>query len=220
MNTIMINGSPKMREGSSAFLLEYLCKKVDIQPKKVLLSGKKRDLRQAIEQLKPQKMTFPNETALIIAAPLYIDAIPSHLLNWMEDVEKEEKKQSTTQKKIYLYMFINCGFFEPEQCQLAMEMYKSWSEACGFQWGGGVCIGGGEMARAAEIGHGPNKSLGEALDKVSSRIARLEKAGVQYVHPNFSRGLYRMLGHIHWWKEGKRHGNTKRDLKREIKLPR
>ena len=79
---------------------------------------------------------------LVLVMPLYVDGIPSHVLELMEHIQGHIPKHPSSVK---VYSIINCGFYEGAQCEYAMEMVECWCLRCGFQFMGGRGIGAGEM---------------------------------------------------------------------------
>lgn len=79
---------------------------------------------------------------LVLVMPLYVDGIPGHVLTLMEAIEQNCKEVHPSLK---VYAMINCGFYEGQQCEFAMEMVECWCLRCGFSFMGGRGIGAGEM---------------------------------------------------------------------------
>ena len=76
---------------------------------------------------------------LLFVFPLYADAIPVSLLNFLKALEVQ-----TPEKKPVVSVLINCGFLEPEQTRPAVEMVRFFCKRYGFPWGMALQIGSGE----------------------------------------------------------------------------
>jgi hypothetical protein len=70
---------------------------------------------------------------LVFAFPLYVDGIPSHLLNCLRKLEKFFG--GLDKKDIMVYSLGNCGFYEGDQNKLAIEMMENWCAKAGLKWG-------------------------------------------------------------------------------------
>lgn len=132
---LILNGSPK-KKGSTSGLLGRMAG--------LLLAGwdvryaslrAKRDYPKILEQ-------FPEIDALILAVPLYVDGIPSHVLEFLQQAEEFCHKSGC---RFLVYAVSNNGFIEGAHNKSHLRMYRCWCQRAGLTWGGGVGIGGGEM---------------------------------------------------------------------------
>ncbi|NLM44942.1 MAG: NAD(P)H-dependent oxidoreductase, partial [Clostridiales bacterium] len=138
MKIAFINGSPKTKDSASASLLQELKSLLeqdgitssDYNFNKPMLS---------IEEMEQMK----EHNILVFAFPLYVDGIPSHLLNCLTQLETF--LASVKEKDIKVYSMVNCGFYEGHQTKLAMEMMENWCSKAELKWGQGVGIGAGGM---------------------------------------------------------------------------
>lgn len=135
MKILILNGSPKKKSSTSKFLGKMAG---------VLLTGckiqyaslrTKSDYPKILQQLK-------DIDALILAAPLYVDGIPSHVLEFLLQAEEFCIKHSC---HFLVYAISNNGFIEGTHNKSHLRMYECWCRRTGLIWGGGVGIGGGEM---------------------------------------------------------------------------
>ncbi len=135
MKILILNGSPKKKSSTSKFLGKIMG---------VLLTGckvqyaslrTKSEYPKILQQLK-------DIDALILAAPLYVDGIPSHVLEFLQQAEEFCIKNSC---HFLVYAISNNGFIEGTHNKSHLRMYECWCRRTGLTWGGGVGIGGGEM---------------------------------------------------------------------------
>lgn len=186
----IINGSPRGKKSNSEILINYLYS---------LLEGHKINKYYSFfNKIDSEiKSEIHNTDALIFAFPLYVDSIPSSLLDILEKFEEEK----IIDPKIKIYCIVNNGFFEGKQNQLAILQMKNWCKKIGAEWGQGVGIGAGEILSYLEkvpLGKGSLKNLGKALNQLSNNIKTLNSDNEIYINPNWSRLLYWIQGTISW----------------------
>ncbi|MDR1438701.1 MAG: hypothetical protein LBJ10_01410 [Clostridiales bacterium] len=148
--------------------------------------------------------------ALVLAFPLYVDGLPSHVVRFLDGWRQEIGAACGGAK---VYALANNGFYEARQNSLALAMLGRFCERAGLGWGMGAGIGAGGMIGAAPIGRGPLAKLGEALDGMARKIAGLQSADSVYAEPNFPRFLYILAAHVGWRKQGRANGLSPRQLR-------
>ena len=204
----IINGSPRGKKSNSEILIKYLCS---------LLEGHKINKYYSFSSKinSEIKSEIHNADVLIFVFPLYVDSIPSHLLDTIVKFEEEKIINSKTK----IYCIVNNGFFEGKQNQLAILQMKNWCKKIGAEWGQGVGIGAGEILSYLEkvpLGKGPLKNLGKALNQLSNNIKTLNSDNEIYINPNWSRMLYWIQGSVVWIIKSRKNGLKIRDLFRKI----
>jgi hypothetical protein len=80
-------------------------------------------------------------SVVVLAAPLYVDGIPSHVLRFL--LEAEQFCKAACHFK--LYVISNSGFIEGRHSEIHLKQYRCWCERAGVAYGGGLGIGGGVM---------------------------------------------------------------------------
>ena len=207
MNIALINGSPKVKDSVSGNILSTL--------KKLLNES---------HNIYEYKFNTPQVdhkdieeiakcSSIVLAFPLYVDGIPSHLLSCL--VQMESYFRINTNPNISVYALVNCGFYEGQQAIWALEMVENWCIKSYIRWGQGIGIGGGGMLSNLSVsssGQGITKNLWEGLNKISNNISNSISADNIFVSPNFPRFLYKTGGAIGWNKKIKSNGLNKRDL--------
>lgn len=211
MKIAFINGSPKAKDSNSGRIFKDLKGFIDDTAlisdyffrKPFLTEGE-------ISQLK-------DFDALVFAFPLYVDAVPSHLLGCL--IQMEGYLKAIEKKDIKIYALINSGFYEGQQNKVAMEIMENWCEKTGLIWGQGLCIGTGMMLGNIEnvpAGHGPKKDFGIALKKLGENISNGNSVENLCTTANFPRFLYKISGNYGWIQAAKRNGLKKKDLYRKL----
>ena len=76
---------------------------------------------------------------LLLVFPLYVDSLPVELLAFLEKVQRNPPKN-----KPRLSVLINCGFLEPHQNDVAVDMVRLFCLENGYPFGACLKIGGGE----------------------------------------------------------------------------
>ena len=140
MKTVFINCSPKKRFCASAYFL-FL--------QRLFVSGKKvtetlrtpADHERILAQLKDAQ-------AVVFGLPLYVDAVPSHVLRFLEQMETYCKENDV---HLSVYCIANNGFIEGRQNEPLMQVFEHFCRRAGLTWGGGVGIGGGVMLNVTRI---------------------------------------------------------------------
>jgi hypothetical protein len=176
--------------------------------------------------------------ALVIAFPLYVDCIPSHLLGAFTALEGTLREYVVNGKMtagFQVYAVVNSGFAEPEHNEIAIEMIKIWCAKTGLAFGGAIALGGGGIGPGYKIGRGPTKSFGKALRALADEIkdnyekrtgkgdgngngngnsdgnggGNVARVDDRYVSLSFPRSLYIWGGNYGWRKEVRKNGLPK-----------
>ncbi|MBD5082346.1 MAG: hypothetical protein HDT44_11370 [Ruminococcaceae bacterium] len=209
MKICIINGSPKANNSTSELLIGYLMPFIK-ENEIITYRISKRDFSEI------QFSQIQNSEALIFAFPLYIDSIDSHLLRFLLELEK----RGFENKNISVYCIINNGFYEGRQNQTAADIMKNWCEAVGLTYGQTLGVGAGEMLpflKDIPLGHGPNKNIGIAFQKLSRNILSLSQGKDLFVSPNWPRFLWKIQSSLDfWYPQAKKNGLKRKELKDRI----
>ena len=141
MKVLLINGSPKKKGGASRFFSRVFRPMLLGCHTNVDSLHEKQSYARILEQ-------FLSIDALILSVPLYIDGIPAHVQEFLEEAEDFSIKNNC---QFNLYVISNNGFIEGRQNHVHLKMYQCWCERTGITWGGGIGIGGGVMLRFLAI---------------------------------------------------------------------
>ena len=140
MKTLFINGSPKKRFCASSYFL--FLQRLFVGGDKVTEHLRTRgDYQRILDQL-------PGADAVVFGVPLYVDGIPSHVMGFMEEMERSCREKSLHPR---VYAIANNGFIEGKQNEPLMQLMENFCRRAGLTWGGGVGIGGGVMLNVTRI---------------------------------------------------------------------
>lgn len=204
MKVALINASPKPSHSGSGNLMKALEKDF---PK----SADVRCFDFHKKEISEETMYELNKTdAWVIFAPLYVDALPSHLLNCLVQIQ-----QSKPKKKINIYGVINCGFYEGEQTETAFEVLENWCTRCGFEFCGGIGIGGGGMlSEVPKLEDKKHTKIGVLIEfkSFARKIAKGSGYPVHFTSVTTPRAIYKAGAEATWRIQVRKNGNKLKDL--------
>lgn len=90
-------------------------------------------------------------------------------------------------------------------------------KAAGLTYGQTLGIGAGEMLpflKEIPLGHGSNKNIGIALQKLSQNILSLHQGKDLFISPNWPRFLWKIQASLcFWYPRAKKNGLKRKELK-------
>ena len=148
---------------------------------------------------------------VVLAFPLYVDALPFPVVKVMEFLA-EHRKETTPPKKTLLMAISNCGFPEAEHNETALAICRRFAGEAGFVWAGGLALGGG-----GAIGGKPLESLGgmvrkirKSLDLAAAALAQGKAVPQEAVNlmarPLVPSWLYVLIAELGWRSEARKNG--------------
>ena len=141
MKLLILNASPKTKGGASRFFSNVFRLFLPGVQKEAVSLSSRQDFQQVVE-------LFPNMDAVCLFVPLYVDGLPSHVVEFLIRAESYCKSNSC---RFRLYALSNNGFVEGKQNRPALHMLHAWCERAGITWGGGIGVGGGVMLQVLGI---------------------------------------------------------------------
>lgn len=143
---VFLNGSPRPdHESCSHKMIQYFSKALEahydsfVEAQALKLCLKTEILEQHFQETL-------SADVLLIVSPLYVDSMPSSVLDYLRNFEcfiKEHPELLTHSLKVY--GFINCGFLGGYQNTIALEILENFALRCNFIWCGGLGVGSGAM---------------------------------------------------------------------------
>ncbi|WP_455715519.1 hypothetical protein [Anaerosporobacter sp.] len=139
---------------------------------------------------------------VLFVFPLYVDGIPTTLLNFLKTLEVNTQKN-----KPVVSVLINCGFIEYNQNDVAIEMMKLFCKQNNFTFGSVLRIGSGEA-----ILNTPFKILvTKKIKRLSSSIYKRKYESLQTTML-LSKKVFIKASTNYWINYGKKNGITKEQM--------
>ncbi|EOT2958998.1 hypothetical protein ACSW9O_09570 [Clostridium perfringens] len=141
-------------------------------------------------------------TDILFVFPLYADGLPVTMLNFLKVLEENPPKN-----KPKVNVIINCGFIEPEQNNVCIDMVKLFCKQNTYEFNSVLSIGGGEAILGT-----PFKIF------VKWKIKKLAKSIYNNIPENLSvtmpisKNMYLKASTNYWINYGKRNGITKSQM--------
>jgi hypothetical protein len=151
----------------------------------------------------------------VLSTPLYVDALPYLVTRCAERIAAHRAEQPERSTVRFLAM-VNCGFPEWVHTCTALDICKVFAREAGFEWTGGLGLGGGEAiaGRALEKLGGQTRRLRSGLDLAAEALlagrAVPEEAQALLARPAIPSRLYTAIGSIGWLRAALRHGTLRR----------
>lgn len=206
-NLAFINGSPRSKDSLSTFMIDYFIAALNSQDASHFSTYKMHTL--------PDLSTHFNQLlrcdVIVIVSPLYVDALPSQLIDFLQKLECYQSSHPIQHHPI-LYGFINCGFIEGHQNHIALSILENYALRMGWQFGGGIGLGGGEMFKGtkdsipkeAKILRPIYTALDTFLLCLSSASPLPQKQIL--VEPHFPKSAFMFMGGLGWISSARNYG--------------
>lgn len=136
---------------------------------------------------------------IVFVFPLYVDALPATFLDFLKTLEKYH-----FETKPVVSVIINCGFLEPEQNDVAIEMVKLFCLQNKYSFGSVLKIGGGEAILKT-----PFKCLVKHKIKKLAHSIKAKKYCQLKVTMPISKKMYLKASTNYWLNYGKGNNLTK-----------
>lgn len=146
--------------------------------------------------------TMESCSDLLLVFPLYADGIPVTLLSFLTTLEAHPP-----QHKPVVSVLINCGFLEPEQNDVAVEMIRLFCAENGYPFGSVLKIGSGEAILATPF----RLLVSRKIKQLAASIRRRRHRTFQVTMP-ISKAMFLKASAIYWTNYGKRSGVTKEQM--------
>lgn len=207
---LILVGSPRVNKSTSESIGNYLseglinkgyeCSSLHI------ISKLKNDVEGLLQQVNDADM-------LIITFPLYIDCLPSPLIKAMELINQNRKGKENSKKQC-LIAIVNNGFPEASQNETSLKICEIFAKNSGFQWLGGIPLGGGGAINGNPITKGSmTKNIALALDMTIEAIVNDNSIPSEAIY-TMSKGmvpkaLYTFFGNQRWKSQAKKNNSIK-----------
>lgn len=134
--------------------------------------------------------------------PLYADSIPVTLLNFLKTLEK-----NLPPKKPTVSLVVNCGFFEPYQNTIAVDMLRLYCRQNGYPFGSVFKIGSGEAILTTPF----RIFLKAKMKKFAASIGNQSYNNFQVTMP-ISKKMFIRASSTYWENYGKKNGISREQM--------
>lgn len=221
MNEVcFINGSPRGKNSGSQYFIGEISKLLNIEKMKIehlciVDCLKNNNVEEVFEKIY-------KANSIIFVFPLYIDSIPSSMLDFLaqfgEFIQKSSRMNMLDKTKVpRIYAVVNSGFIEGEQNKHALKIMEHFCDRIGFDWRFGLGIGAGEFmkeSRDISIESKMKKTIYEAFLILKNDIenSRMVYKDNILANPRMPKFLFMFFGNRHWVRIAKRKKVKKNEL--------
>jgi hypothetical protein len=148
---------------------------------------------------------------IVLACPLYVDALPYLVVRTFELIAEHRRARPVADRQRFVSI-MNCGFPEARQNDTGLAICRQFTREVGFEWVGGMGLGGGEAISGAPLGSKGRmvRSVVQALELTAAALAEdrpvPEEAVTLMAKPLIPSRLYTWLGTIGWKRQAKSFG--------------
>lgn len=190
---MLINASPRAPKSNSKQYAEQFAKVCRAETAYFAVTrNNHRELCQTMEDFSDVLLVFP----------LYADGLPVTLMHFLKTLEQHPPRW-----KPRVSVLINCGFMEPEQNDIAVQMVRLFCKQNGYPFGSVLKIGSGEAILST-----PFRILVRAKMKKLAAAIAAEKSQTWKVTMPISKNMFLRASTVYWTNYGKRNGITKEQM--------
>ena len=190
---MIVNGSPRAPKSNSkryaAILKQYWAGKVD----EYEVTSKKH------EQLCKRLSGYSD---VVLVFPLYADGLPVMLMGLLKELES-----FNLEKKPTFHVLINCGFLEPEQNAVAVDMIRYFCHKYGYPYGVTLCIGSGEAILST-----PFRFLAKRKIKKMARLIKRGSTDTLLVTMPVSKNIFLSASTKYWLSYGEKYNISREEM--------
>lgn len=203
---LLLIGSPKHKNSTSSALGEFLLKGLDKKGYECL----KFQIASTLKNNAQELLDSVQEADIIIFSfPIYVDCLPAPVIKAMELIG-ENRRNERNEKNQAMLSITNCGFPEALHNHTAVRICRSFAEKNGFDWLGGLFMGGGPAinGRPVEQMGGMTRNIVKALEMAVEAITREEEIPSEALElmsrKMMPRFLYMAAGNAGWKVQARR----------------
>lgn len=207
---LLLIGSPKPSDSTSASLGNYLIQQMSARN----FETETLFIRTAIST-DERREAFLSATdqadILVLASPLYVDSLPYPVIRAMELIARH-RQTSNNRKAQRFVCIVNCGFPEAHQNDTAIAICRKFASEVGFEWAGGLALGGGEaiqgkpLDRLGLMVRNVRKSLDLTADDLAKGRALSHQAVTLMAKPLMPAWIYKLIGEFGFKRQAEKHG--------------
>ena len=146
----LLVGSPKKKNSASATLGLYLCNQLDHDK----FAYHETYLRSVLFEKENNPSNWLDDVlksdVIIFSSPLYVDCLPSYVLQAFERVY-QERIEAGKNKEMQFLAIINSGFPESSQSKIALDICHHFARESKMKWLGGLALGAGFVLAGKDL---------------------------------------------------------------------
>lgn len=191
---IIVNGSPRAPKSNSKRLIAMFR---EFWQNEVLLEYN-------VTQKKPELVLQKLEdgTDFLFVFPLYADSLPVTLMHFLKQLEAFPGEQ-----KPGVHVIVNCGFLEPWQNDVAVDMIRLFCDQNGYSFGSFLEIGGGEAILDTPFAF----LVRQKIKKLVRGISKNQKQELRVTMP-IPKSLYLKAADNYWTQYGAKNKITREQM--------
>lgn len=143
-----------------------------------------------------------NCSDIVFVFPLYADGIPVTLLNFLKTLEENAPLQ-----KPAISVVINCGFIEPHQNDIAVQMVRLFASKNGYPFGSVLKIGSGEAILTTPF----RIFVKAAMKRFAASLEKQRYDTFQVTMP-ITKKMFLKASAAYWENYGKKNGISKEQM--------
>ena len=217
---LLLVGSPRTRKSTSNSLGGYLFDQLgkhNIQTETTYIHT----TMYSAERTKAMLDAVDAADLVLLAFPLYVDSLPTPVMNALECIAAHRANQSPTKPHQLFAAISNCGFPEPDHNATALAICENFARLTHFEWAGSLALGAGEgMVHGMPLNEldGRVIPLKKALDLAAESLARgmiiPQEAQALLAKPFIPAWLYRTMG-VYGWRQQAKQYSAEKSLKQQ-----
>jgi len=213
-SVLLLVGSAKRPRSTSESMGTYLCERLGergFEAETLLLHRALKSDNGREELL----AAADRASVIVLAFPLYVDSLPYLVIRAMELVAQHRQARGEG-KRQRLVAIVNCGFPETHQNDTALGICRQFAREAGFEWAGGLALGGGEAISGKSLSQvkGMARNVIKSLDLTATALAEgkpvPQEAVESMAKPIIPAWMYALLGGIGWKRQARKHGVQKK----------
>jgi hypothetical protein len=161
------------------------------------------------DRISPLLHDLDRADLLVLAAPIYVDALPYLVTRALERIAEHRARQERP-RHTRLAVLLNCGFPEVAHCDTARGICHSFARHAGLQWAGALAMGGGGVinGRPLEAAGAAGRHARVALDLAAEALLHdrdIPRQAVELMaRPAIPGRLYTALVDVEWLRAARR----------------
>jgi multimeric flavodoxin WrbA len=214
---LLLVGSPKQRKSTSHSLGGYMYEQLSARSIHTEAIYVHSALRSA-ERTQALLAAVDAADLVTLSFPLYVDSLPAPATEALELIAAHRQERNAARRQLFAAI-ANCGYPEAHHCAPALAICALFAQQAGFEWAGGLALGGGGMINGTPLVEGGGKTLlmRNALDLAAEALAegRAVPNAAQdlFAKPLIPPWTYRLMSRL-GWVLGAREHNAIRLLRR------